>query len=127
MKLDEPMLSDAQIATVVRSFYTRARTDSLVGPDYDHMVDDWEARFRVVQRFWACALCEGQQTACSLTGNDIALDANQFDRWCNLFCLATLDVLRGDAARKAVKQAERIALFHRNGSCAAHEAVAATH
>ncbi|WP_085316504.1 globin family protein [Derxia lacustris] len=126
MTLDEPMLSDAQIATVVRSFYTRARTDSMVGPDYDHMVDDWEARFRLVQRFWSCALCNGSQESCGTANNDLPFDASQFDRWCNLFCQATLDVLRGDAARRTVKQAERIALFYRNASFPVPEA-AVTH
>ncbi|WP_028312712.1 hypothetical protein [Derxia gummosa] len=123
MPLDEPMLSDAQIATVVRSFYARARTDAKVGFAYDHMVDDWEARFRAVQQFWSCALCNGTQQACGLDQKDLPFDASQFDHWCNLFCQATLDVLRGDAARRTVKQAERIASFYRNGSFPVPEAV----
>ena len=49
-------LSEAQIASLVRQFYAKARADTVLGPVFEAAVDDWEAHLAHLTRFWSAAM-----------------------------------------------------------------------
>lgn len=45
-------ISEESLARQVRSFYGRARLDPELGPVFEAAVEDWEAHFELLTRFW---------------------------------------------------------------------------
>ena len=50
------VIDEASIEAQVRAFYGRARLDPTLGPVFEAAVEDWEAHFAQLTRFWSSAM-----------------------------------------------------------------------
>ena len=66
-------IDEASIEAQVRAFYGRARHDSALGPVFEAAVEDWEAHFGVLTRFWSSAML----TSGAYSGDPVAAHRRQ--------------------------------------------------
>ena len=105
------VLSEAQIASLVRQFYAKARADDLLGPVCEAAVDDWEAHLAHLTRFWSAAMLGTAR----FSGNPMAAHARHpikpemFDRWLALWADATDEMFGPAVAAEFQSRAARIA------------------
>ncbi len=111
----------SDVAFLVRTFYSSARQDEMLGPIFDRFVQDWEAHFEHLTDFWEGNLFffvknkfTGDAKAAhnrvdEVLGNTLTME--HFGRWLNLW-LATLDEhFEGETAERARSQARKMATF----------------
>lgn len=118
---DTPLVSGEgitieKIREMVELFYRRTQKDDLLGPIFDEIVDDWDAHYEKMTRFWSSATMH----AGTYSGRPIeahkfgGLTKAHFDRWVELFIKTTADVFsQKDAATFAAlgkKMATSIAM-----------------
>jgi len=104
-------IDDAMIDRLVRSFYSRARRDPLIGPVFEGKVHDWEAQFERMGAFWSSVALmsgryHGQPMAVHLP---LPIDTPHFDRWLEIFAATARDVCPPPAAAHFLERAHRIA------------------
>ena len=103
-------LDDKTLETLVRAFYARARTDSVIGHLFDG-VEDWEKHIRQITTFWSSvALMSGRYHGQPLPVHaKLPLESRHFERWLLLF-QQTLDEVCSEAAKPyLMEKARRIA------------------
>lgn len=90
-----------RIREMVELFYSRTQRDDLLGPIFDEIVEDWEAHYAKMTRFWSSATMK----AGTYSGRPIeahrfgGLTKAHFDRWVELFVGTAGDVFSpNDAA-----------------------------
>jgi hemoglobin len=104
-------IDEAMIERLVRSFYTRARRDPLIGPIFESKVEDWEAHFSKLTDFWSSVVLisgryHGQPMAMHLP---LPIDTPHFNRWLELFVETAHEVCPPAAAAHFIERAHRIA------------------
>ncbi|CAH0340839.1 DUF1971 domain-containing protein [Rhizobium sp. CECT 9324] len=106
------VLTEPEIAAVVRRFYDRVRNDDLLSNVFD-VVEDWDEHLIRLSEFWSSvALMSGKYK-----GNPLAIhyvhrdriNPEMFDRWLELWRATTEDLLCADAALILQSKAARIA------------------
>jgi len=50
------VIDEVSIEALVRAFYAKARRDPALGPIFEAAVDDWEAHFTTLTRFWSSVM-----------------------------------------------------------------------
>jgi hemoglobin len=80
-------ITEESLARQVRSFYGRARLDPDLGPVFEAAVDDWEAHFELLTRFWASVMLgvrayDGRPMQAHMRH---PIRAEMFDRWLELW------------------------------------------
>lgn len=105
------ILGDAEIKTMVDSFYEKIRKDSLLGPVFNSMIDDWSKHLPTMYSFWGSMLFRKGEYC----GNPFAKHFNlpiqkeHFSQWLKLF-EATLDEnFSGEVTEHARSAAKSIA------------------
>ena len=94
-------LSVDKIREMVELFYSRTQQDELLGPIFEEIVEDWDAHYEKMTRFWSSATMH----AGTYHGRPIeahkfgGLTKDHFDRWIELFTRTVSDVFsKNDAA-----------------------------
>jgi hemoglobin len=79
-------LDDAVLEHLVRTFYTAARQDPMIGPLFD-AVQDWEAHIARIATFWSSiALMTGRYHGQPMAAHlKLPLEPRHFARWLALF------------------------------------------
>lgn len=90
-----------KIREMVELFYSRTQQDDLLGPIFEKIVEDWDAHYEKMTRFWSSATMH----AGTYSGRPIeahkfgGLTKEHFDRWVEMFTKAVGDVFsKNDAA-----------------------------
>ncbi|MBI5132154.1 MAG: group III truncated hemoglobin [Rhodopseudomonas palustris] len=104
-------ITEAEIATMVRTFYARAREDELIGPIFDHAVADWDHHIAQISDFWSSMLLKtgrygGRPMRPHLM---LGLQPAHFDRWLALFETTANDLFAPEVAAAFIVRARRIA------------------
>jgi hemoglobin len=107
------MLTEAELATLVDTFYAKVRDDELLGPVFNAAVDDWPEHLEKLASFWSSVML----TSGRYKGNPMAahirhaqsLHPAMFDRWLALWGETAGEILSPDAATLIRVKAERIA------------------
>lgn len=106
-------MTEQQIATLVELFYAKVREDDILGPVFNHAVDDWPAHLEKLSAFWSSVML----TSGRYKGNPMAahlkhrpsIDPAMFGRWLGLWRETANETLDRSAAANVVAKAERIA------------------
>jgi hemoglobin len=112
-------IDEASLEAQIRTFYGTARGDPVLGPVFEAAVQDWEAHFGLLTRFWASAML-GVRT---YRGDPLAahrahaIQPEFFERWLAIWG-QTADALFTPAPAAALKtragqigESLRLALF----------------
>jgi hemoglobin len=116
-------ISEDAIRHLVDQFYAKVRTDSELGPIFEHAIrGDWEPHLAKMRDFWSSVML----TSGRYKGNPVAvhgrvegIESELFDRWLALFretCRELFDESTAEAFQaKAARIAEslKLALFYR--------------
>ncbi len=83
-----------KIREMVELFYTRTGHDDLLGPIFDQRVEDWEAHYEKMTRFWSsAAINAGTYSGRPIEAHKFGgLSKAHFDRWVELFIKTANDV-----------------------------------
>jgi len=94
---------------LVNSFYDRAKTDPLLGPQFSHI--KWSTHLPIMYRFWSSMIL-GER---SYQGNpfqrhiNLPLGEEHFTAWVNLFTQVVNDNFSGEKADEIKMRAQGIA------------------
>lgn len=104
-------IDDAMIERLVRTFYTSARRDPLIGPIFERHVRDWDAHLARMCDFWSSvALMSGRYHGQPMAAHlPLPVDTPHFNRWLELFAQAAQEVCPPPAAAHFIERAHRIA------------------
>ncbi|MGP9811027.1 group III truncated hemoglobin [Rhodopseudomonas sp. NSM] len=104
-------ITEAEIATMVRTFYTRARDDELIGPIFDRAVDDWDHHIAQITDFWSSMLLKTGRYGGRPMRPHLVLDLEpaHFDRWLALFEATASELFAPELAAAFIVRARRIA------------------
>ncbi|NEW86269.1 MULTISPECIES: group III truncated hemoglobin [Rhodopseudomonas] len=105
------ILTDEQIAHLVRTFYGRARQDEVIGPIFASAVQDWDHHIAQIADFWSSMLLKtgrygGRPMRPHLMLN---LAPEHFDRWLKLFEATATELFTPEVAAEFIIRARRIA------------------
>ena len=106
-------ITETQIAELIPLFYSRVRTDDLIGQVFDKAIDDWPPHLRKLADFWSSVML----TTGHYKGNPMAahmkylseINPPMFDRWLALWADATSETLPPAMAAALQAKADRIA------------------
>jgi len=110
---DAPVTDEAEIALLVRTFYTRIRADAVLGPIFDGVIgDDWEPHLLKMIDFWSSVMLttgryKGQPMRAHLKLKQVT--PAHFERWLKLFRETADAVCAPEAADRFAEKAGRIA------------------
>lgn len=104
-------IDEQMIDRVVREFYGRLRSDSLLSPIFASRIHDWEAHLRRMVEFWSSVIImtgryHGNPMA---KHSDMPVTPIHFSRWLALFCKTVQDLCPPEAQTCFIDRAERIA------------------
>lgn len=104
-------VDDAEIATLVRTFYARARSDDLIGPIFEAAVKDWDHHIEKITDFWSgIVLRTGRYDGRPMRPHFmLSLEPQHFDRWLQLFEATARELWPDEVAAVFVGRARRIA------------------
>ena len=105
-------IDEDMIEQLVRGFYARIRSDSLLGPIFDPRIHDWERHLQRMCAFWSSVVLSsgvyhGQPMRMHLP---LPVDARHFDHWLELFEQTARDLFSEEIAQYFMERARRIAL-----------------
>src|SRR5580700_10392311 len=89
-------INEAEIDTLVETFYARVREDATIGPIFNKQVEDWPEHLALLKSFWASVLLG----AGTFRGNPLEkhmmlpLQPEHFQVWLALFRETAREVLR---------------------------------
>ncbi len=83
-----------KIREMVELFYSRTQHDDLLGPIFDQRVEDWEAHYEKMTRFWSsAAINAGTYSGRPIEAHKFGgLTKAHFDRWVEMFITTANDV-----------------------------------
>ena len=104
-------ITEAMIERLVRNFYTKVRSDELLGPVFEARIADWEPHLAQMCAFWSSvALMSGRYHGAPMPKHlPLPVDAEHFDRWLGLFEATAEEVCPPEAQAHFVERARRIA------------------
>lgn len=106
------LCTEAEITTLVHSFYDKVRADALIGPVFNNAIHDWDTHLEIMVRFWSSVLLGTGTYSGTPMPKHIALpglDADMFVRWLQLFHDTTRTLPNRLFAERAEEAAQRIA------------------
>jgi hemoglobin len=104
-------ITEAMIERLVRGFYAKVRTDTLLAPIFEARIRDWEPHLAQMCAFWSSvALMSGRYHGTPMVKHlPLPIDAAHFDRWLALFEETAREICSPEAAAHFVERARRIA------------------
>ena len=113
MKSKHQGISEEALGDVVDLFYTRVRSDALIGPVFNDAIADWPEHLDKLQAFWSSVmLTSGRYKGRPLpahVGHANRIDARSFERWLALWRQTTDELLDPASAAALQQKAGRIA------------------
>ena len=115
-------IDEAMIDRLVRRFYGKIRSDTVLGPIFAARIADWEPHLRRMVAFWsAVALMSGRYHGQPMEKHlPLPVDAQHFDRWLALFEATAAEACPPAAAAHFVERARRIAQSLELGIASSH-------
>jgi hemoglobin len=115
-------IDEAMIEQLVRGFYARIRTDSLLGPIFNSRIHDWEPHLQRMCAFWSSVVLSsgdyhGQPMRMHLP---LPVDARHFDQWLSLFEQTARELFSDQIAEYFADRARRIAMSLELGIASSH-------
>lgn len=106
-----PDITDAGVATLVATFYGRARKDDLLGPIFNRAVTDWDEHIAQITDFWSSVMLRtGRYSGRPLNPHlRLPLQAEHFDRWLALFEETATELFSAEIAHEFMIRARRMA------------------
>jgi hemoglobin len=103
-------LNEAILERLVRSFYTTARRDTVIGHLFDG-VQNWEEHIARITTFWSSvALLTGRYHGQPLAAHlPLPLERSHFARWLALFEQTAREICTQEGADYLMEKAQRIA------------------
>lgn len=121
-----PPVTESEISELVDNFYGKIRVDSLVGPIFDAVIQDWDDHLGKMKTFWSSVMLASS----TYKGNPMIahmslprLTREHFDRWLSLWRQTTAEVCDEHSANLFVMKAEMIAERLLYGNNAYHDAM----
>jgi len=107
----EPVITEAEISTLVDTFYARVRRDPDIGPIFNAIVGDWPHHLATLKDFWSTVLLTTGRYKGDpmMTHLQLPLDPDHFSRWLSLFAETARETFSPEAASVAIAKSERIA------------------
>lgn len=113
MKEFDASLDDEKLSTLVDRFYARVREDALLGPVFNHAIDDWPDHLEKLSAFWSSVML----TTGRYKGNPMAMHLKHretirppmFSRWLELWGETARETLGEPGATAVIGKANRIA------------------
>ena len=104
-------LDEALLRTLVQGFYSKVRSDTLLGPIFAEHVSDWAPHIERMVTFWSSvALMTGRYHGRPHQAHTkLAISAMHFDRWLALFRETARETCSPAGAAHLITRAERIA------------------
>jgi hemoglobin len=106
------LCTEAEVTTLVHSFYTRVRQDEVLGPIFEAHIDDWDHHLARLVDFWSAILRRTGRFSGAPMPKHAALpglSAALFQHWLKLFRENAAVQNNQAMARQACAMAERIA------------------
>ncbi|MFT0547246.1 group III truncated hemoglobin [Allopusillimonas ginsengisoli] len=106
------LCTEAEISTLVYTFYDKVRADPLIGPVFNNAIHDWDTHLAIMVRFWSSVLIGSGTYSGAPMPKHVALpglDADMFVRWLQLFHDITETLPNRLFAERAEEAAHRIA------------------
>ena len=115
-------IDEAMIDRLVRRFYGKIRSDTVLGPIFAARIADWEPHLRRMVAFWsAVALMSGRYHGQPMEKHlPLPVDAQHFDRWLALFEATAAEACPPAAAAHFTERARRIAQSLELGIASSH-------
>jgi truncated hemoglobin YjbI len=111
--------SDAKVTAFVRRYHVYMREDSQLAALFNSCVEDWEAHSARLAAYWGPALRhEPAPDFPALTAVRFGMDADQLERWLELWNRAADEVFTGRAAEEVRSRGQGIAEEHMVGRVA---------
>lgn len=113
----EMHVTEADLEQLVKTFYSKASGDPLLGPVFARAIPDWEGHYQIVQNFWSRALLgtsrySGMPFAAHIP---LQLKPEHFTRWVALFKETADAVLEPVAAARAIAKVEHMSICFQAG------------
>jgi len=104
-------LDEDLIGRVVKTFYTRAREDEVIGPVFRAAVRDWDEHIHNITNFWSNLMLKtGRYDGRPLRPHlRLPLEPMHFDRWLSLFETTVRELCADEVAQAFMLRARRIA------------------
>ena len=106
-----PVIDEALIELLVRTFYARARRDAVLGPVFESRIKDWEPHLRTIVDFWSSIMLKsgryGGQPMRAHVG--LPIGEEHFERWLELFAQTAQDIGGSSIATQFSERAAMIA------------------
>ncbi|CCD88897.1 conserved protein of unknown function [Bradyrhizobium sp. ORS 285] len=111
LAVQNPELDDAAIRRLVETFYGRAREDELIGPIFNHTVEDWDEHIGKISDFWSSMFLKtGRYSGAPMRPHLVLeLRGPHFDRWLQLFEATAKDLFAPELGKLFIVRARRIA------------------
>lgn len=112
-RLPTTATSEAEIETLVRTFYGRIREDEMLGPVFARVIgEEWEPHLLKMMDFWSSVMLttgryHGRPMPAHMRLKDVT--PAHFDRWLALFGQTVDEVCTAEAAPAFKERAHRIA------------------
>jgi hemoglobin len=113
----ETRITEAQISSLVDSFYAKVRRDVEIGPVFNQAVEDWDAHLALLKDFWSTVLLTTGRYKGDpmMTHLKLPIVQEHFARWLELFEETAKEVLPVGLAAIVLSKAERIAVNFKLG------------
>lgn len=107
----ETGLDEAMLRALVHAFYTRVRSDPVLGPIFAARITDWAPHLDRMVAFWSSvALMTGRYHGRPVPAHaPLPIEAAHFARWLQLFRETAAQVCPPAGAAHVIERAERIA------------------
>ena len=107
----QPRITEAEISTLVDTFYAKVLLDPDIGPIFNAIISDWPYHLALLKDFWSTVLLTtGRYKGDPMMKHlQLSLDPPHFERWLALFAETAHEVLQPDHAAVVIAKSTRIA------------------
>jgi hemoglobin len=104
-------ITEAEISTLIDTFYAKVRKDPDIGPIFNAIVGDWPYHLALLKDFWSTVLLTtGRYKGDPMMKHlQLSLDPPHFERWLALFEETANEVLPPVHATTVIEKSHRIA------------------
>ncbi len=108
---------EAAIEACVRSFYTKAKNDDLLGPLFTSSIPDWDHHIKRIHDFWSrCLLGTERYSGYPYSVHvRLPLEPEHFSRWVALFEETARETLQSPLTEKAIERAQHMSTCFQAG------------
>lgn len=109
-------ISEQEISELVDRFYAKVQVDPVIGPIFNHAIDDWPAHLALLKTFWSSVLLASQSYKGNpmMTHLQLPLEEEHFQRWLALFAETARETMTPEHAEIIIAKSQRIAGNFRN-------------